>query len=73
MESQTIYKKILEFKLGEINQLKQEEELLIALWNNDTEFLENAYQSREEFLKLSIGQLIPKMLDVFSVITNIEE
>ncbi len=73
MESQTIYKKILEFKFGEINQLKQEQELLIAIWHNDTEFLEKAYQSREEFLKMSIGQIIPKMLDVFRVIINIQE
>ncbi len=40
---------------------------------NDTEFLEKAYQSREEFLKMSIGQIIPKMLDVFRVIINIQE
>ena len=71
MKSQSIFKKILEFELGEINILKQEEELLIALWNNDNEFLKNAYQSREEFFKLSIGQIIPKILEVLRVITNL--
>ncbi len=39
MESQTIYKKILEFKFGEINQLKQEQELLIAIWQMIQNFL----------------------------------